>query len=62
MAYKRKTVDAWEMFGNYGQGWEMLCSGYTREELKQNRKDYNENEPGTPRKTVWKRERIVGNG
>mgnify|MGYP001576963620 CR=1 FL=1 len=58
MAYKRKTVDTWELFGNYGQGWETLCSGYTFAELRQNKKDYRENEPGTPLRTVWKREKI----
>ena len=43
MAYKRKTVDVWRFYLNYGQGWEHEISEYTREEMKVNRKAYREN-------------------
>lgn len=53
---QRLTTDEWELLGNYGQGWELLCAG-TYKEVKQNKRDYRENEPGTPLKVVCKRVR-----
>lgn len=53
---QRLTEDEWELQGNYGYGWETLCSG-TRKEIKDNKKDYRENEPGTPLKVICKRVR-----
>ena len=29
MAYIRKTVNRWDIMGNYGYGWECECSEYT---------------------------------
>ena len=26
MTYVRKTIDRWDMMGNYGYGWECECS------------------------------------
>jgi hypothetical protein len=56
---QRITRDTWELQCNYGygHGFECLCSG-TLSEVKQNRKEYRENEPATPLRIVRKRERI----
>ena len=56
---QRVTRDNWELQGNYGfgHGWECLTRG-THAEVKQNRKEYRENEPATPLRVVRKRERI----
>jgi hypothetical protein len=43
MAYKRKTVDCWRFYLNYGQGWEHEITEYTRDAMKENRKEYQEN-------------------
>lgn len=45
MAYKRKTIDCWRFFLNYGQGWEHEITEYSRAEMKENRKAYRENCP-----------------
>jgi hypothetical protein len=49
MAYKRKTVDRWDIMTNYGYGWEVECSEYTRKEARQTLKDYRENIQGAVR-------------
>jgi hypothetical protein len=56
---QRVTRDEWELQGNYGygHGWECLCAG-TYAEVKANKKDYRENEPGTPTRIVCKRVKI----
>jgi hypothetical protein len=46
MAYIRKTVDRWDIMGNYGYGWECECSEYTLKEAKQRLKEYLENGSG----------------
>lgn len=43
--YKRKTIDCWMMFCNYGQGWEYELTEYSREEIKNRIKEYNINSP-----------------
>ena len=43
MAYKRKTVDRWDILGNCGYGWEVENSEYTREDAKRSLKEYREN-------------------
>jgi hypothetical protein len=35
--------------GNYGQGWEDLCASESSTEVRQNRKEYRENEGGNYR-------------
>ena len=45
MAYERKTVDVWEIQGNYGFFWETLCCETTRKDAKAQLRCYNENEP-----------------
>ncbi len=57
--YKRKTVDEYEIQGNYGQGWEMVTTESTRKEAKAQLKCYNENEPN-PHRIVAKRVKIEG--
>ena len=49
MAYVRKTVDRWDIMGNYGFGWECDCSEYTRKEAAQRLKEYRENDSGAYR-------------
>lgn len=41
--YKRKTRDRWDIETNYGYGWEVECSEYTRKEAKQRYREYVEN-------------------
>lgn len=45
MAYVRKTVDRWDIETNWGYGWEVECSEYTRAEARQRLKEYRENCP-----------------
>jgi len=48
MAYVRKTIDRWDIMGNYGygHGWECECSEYTYTEAIQRLKEYRENGSG----------------
>ena len=41
--YERKTIDRWDIETNYGYGWEVECSEYTRAEAKRTYKDYKDN-------------------
>lgn len=58
MAYKRKTRDVWELYVDYGYGWEYATAEFTRGEIKQREKEYKENCPQYPVKLVKHRERI----
>lgn len=40
----------------YGHGWEDLTAADTRAEIRGYRKDYRENEPGTPLRVIQRRE------
>ena len=40
MAYVRKTRDRWDIETNYGYGWEVENSEYTREDAKRSLKEY----------------------
>lgn len=53
--YIRKTIDEYEIQGNYGYGWEGLVTVDTLKEAKQDLKDYNDNEPSVPHKIVKRR-------
>jgi len=55
MAYTRKTVDEYQVHGNYGQGWEEVCSETTRKDARQRLREYRENEPQYPHKLIVKR-------
>lgn len=43
MAYKRKARDRWDIETNYGYGWEVENSEYTREDAKRSLREYREN-------------------
>jgi len=43
MKYVRKTKDVWELYVNYGLGWEYETAHYTLAEAKENRRVYREN-------------------
>jgi hypothetical protein len=55
--YKRKTIDCWKFYLNYGQGWEHEITEYSKEMMKINKKAYMENSQ-YPLKIVKKREKI----
>lgn len=41
--YERKTIDRWDIETNYGYGWEVECSEYTRAEAKRTYREYRDN-------------------
>ena len=43
MAYQRKTQDRWDIETNYGYGWEVENSEYTRTDAKRSLREYREN-------------------
>lgn len=45
--------------GNYGQGWEDLCASESSMEVRQNRKEYRENEGGNYRIIQRREPRMV---
>lgn len=45
--------------GNYGQGWEDLCASESSTEVRQNRKEYRENEVGNYRIIQRREARMV---
>ena len=55
--YIRKTVDEYEVQGNYGQGWECVTTEETYRDAREQLKCYNENEP-YPHRIVKKRVKI----
>jgi len=55
MAYKRKTIDIWELQINYGCGWEYTFTAYTKKEGMERLKEYRENEPRYPARLIKKR-------
>ena len=56
--YKRKTVDEYEIQGNYSYGFECVTTEETWKAAKEHLKCYRENEPGTAFKIVKKRVKI----
>lgn len=44
--YKRKTIDRWDIETNYGYGWEVENSEYTRADAKRSLREYQENMGG----------------
>lgn len=46
MAYKRKTIDRWDIETDWGEGWEAECSEYSLKEAKEQAKCYRENSMG----------------
>ena len=43
MAYVRKTIDRWDIETNYGYGWEVENSEYTRKDAKRSLREYVDN-------------------
>jgi hypothetical protein len=54
----RTTEDEWTVQGNYGYGWEDLTAADTWKEIKQNLREYRENEPGTSFRAIKRRVKI----
>lgn len=46
MSYTRKTRDRWDIVTNWGYGWEVENSEYTREDARRSLKEYRENSAG----------------
>jgi hypothetical protein len=57
MTYVRKTVDTWQMWVNYGQGFEHELTESTYKEIRERRKEYRENCPEYPTKIKFRREK-----
>lgn len=58
MAYQRKTHDEYRISGNYGYGWDVECTEYTRREALAQLKAYRENGGGIYKLT---KHRVKGN-
>jgi len=58
MAYVRKTVDVYEIQGNYGYGWDMVTVESSYKDAKAMLKCYRENENRYSHRIVKKREKI----
>lgn len=54
--YERKTIDTWQIWTNYGYGWEHETTEISRKECKENVKAYYANCPGIQIKIKRKRE------
>lgn len=48
MKYKRKTIDVWRLFVDYGCGWEHELTEFTQKDGRQRLKEYRENCPQYP--------------
>ena len=46
MVRQRTTRDEWQIWGNYGYGWDEECSEPTRKEALQRLREYRENGGG----------------
>lgn len=55
---ERKTRDEYTLQGNYGYGWEDLTSEDTLFDIRARRKEYRDNEPGTPVRIIKRRIRL----
>lgn len=53
--YARKTQDEYILEGYYAHGWELLTAEESWKEIRERRKEYRENEPGTPLRIVKRR-------
>ena len=58
MAYKRKTIDRWDIESNWGYGWDVECSEYTRMAAKEMLACYRDNVK-VPLRIVKRREPIT---
>jgi len=57
--YIRKTIDTWEVQGDYGYGWECVTTEIKRREAVGRLKEYRVNEPFTPFRIKMVREKIA---
>lgn len=57
MAYVRKTIDRWDIESNWGSGWDVETSEYTRREAKQTFRTYLQNYR-VPVRLVKRREKL----
>ena len=55
MSYVRKTQDEFQIWGNYGHGFEELTAEATRKDAKERLKEYRMNQPEGTYKIVVKR-------
>lgn len=55
MTYKRKTQDEFQIWGNYGQGFEELTAESSHIEARNRIKEYRQNQPEGAYKIVIKR-------
>ena len=53
--YKRKTTDVYELHGDYGTGLELICCYSTREEAREDKRAYIENDENVRNLTIKKR-------
>jgi len=58
MGYQRLTVDLFDIQGNYGQGYETVTCEESFLAAREQVKCYRENEPGTPFRIHFYREKI----
>jgi hypothetical protein len=58
MSYKRKTYDTWQLWSNYGQGWEHETTELSRKDGKEQLKTYRENCPQYSFKLIKHREKV----
>jgi len=58
---QRKTRDIYVVQGNYGygHGWEDVTAEDSLKQIRERLKEYRENEPGIPFRTITRRERIA---
>lgn len=62
MARKRKTVDVWDVRGDYGAGFECVTAETSWLEARERLREYRENEPGVSFKLKLTREPIAAEG
>lgn len=60
MAHERKTRDTWQLWVNYGEGWEHECTEDTWRAIGERATEYRENCPQWARMIRLKREKIEG--
>ena len=58
MAYTRKTYDTWQLWTNYGYGWEHETTELSWREFKEQRRCYREACPGVAIRLKRKREKV----
>jgi hypothetical protein len=59
VAYQRKTEDEYQIHQKTEEGWEEVCAESTWKEARQTLKEYRENQPEYPVKSVKKRVPVI---